>query len=463
MIAEPEIEPVTFRFTPRWYQRDLFKAMNPRTGPAKLHGCLIWPRRKGKDLTGLNFTVLKALKRRGAYYYFFPTYRLGKRVIWDGMDDQGIPYRDYIPGEIVEDENETELQITLTNGSMIYIMGADKIDRAARGTNVVGVVYSEFRDISPIVRRTIAPILGNNNGWELIITTPRGHNHLYDLTQLIASDPVLNAEWYYSKHTVETCAVDANDLAKSLAHIDLLRREGVPEEWIQQEYYTSFEGFQEGSFFGDALNRAYKEERICELPYLTHLPVNTACDLGTGMSFVTWYWQECRDWIHFIDYEELSEGGIPEFRKQLDQKPYIYGYHFAPHDAINTDVGSGLTRMETAQDLGIDWLKLPKIKRVGDRINAARIMFPRTKIDTGRCEVGLSRLLNYRREYDEFHEVYKEKEVRDKNSHGGAAFCYAAMGVSDVGQQLRHYGVAEMDFDEFGYDHLVKTAIDDYE
>jgi len=355
------------------------------------------------------------------------------------------------------------MQITLANGSMIYIMGADNIDRAARGTNVVGVVYSEYRDISPIVRRTIAPILGNNEGWELIITTPRGHNHLYELVKRIEADEVLKAEWHYSKHTIETCATSATDLKKSLKHIEMLRREGVPEEWIQQEYYCSFEGFQEGSFFGEGLNRCYKENRVLELPVLSHLPVHTASDLGTGMSFATWYWQEVGDWKNFIDYSELAEGGMPQFRMKLDEKGYVYGYHFAPHDIVNTEIGSGVTRIETAQSLGIDFLQLPKVKVIGDRINAGRIIMAQSRFDENRCFTGLSRLLNYRREYDEPAEVYKEKEVHDKNSHGGSAYCYAAMGCSEVGHELRLFGTAEMAFDEFSYDRLVKVAEDRYD
>jgi len=440
--------------------------MNPRDGLGKLHGCLIWPRRRGKDLTGLNFMVSKALRRVGNYYYFFPTYRLGKRVIWDGKDDQGIPYRSYIPGEIVEDENETEMQITLSNGSLLYVLGADNVDMTARGTNVVGALYSEYRDISPDVRRTIAPILANNNGWELIITTPRGHNHLYDLVQKITKDPVLKDAWYYDFHTIETCSLGPEDLARMLKEIDMMRREGTPEEWIQQEYYCDFAGFQEGSFFGEGLARVYRENRVCDLPVYAHLPVHTVSDLGTGLSFATWYWQEVGDWIHLIDFSELPSGGIPEFRHVLDQRAggmgYVYGDHFAPHDVKSTDIGTGHTRLETGMDLAINWLDLPKIKAVGDRVNAGRLLLPRCKFDITRCQMGLSHLLNYRREFDVERETYIEKEVHDKHSHGGAAFTYLAMSVSEIGASLRKYSQVETNFDEFDYNRKVRQFEDPY-
>lgn len=75
-----------------------------------------------------NLTVEMALREVGGYAYVFPTYALGKKVIWDSIDKNGLKFRDHIPKELIESENSQELKITLKNGSFIQILGSDTID-----------------------------------------------------------------------------------------------------------------------------------------------------------------------------------------------------------------------------------------------------------------------------------------------------------------------------------------------
>src|SRR5262249_9125228 len=139
---------VPYRFTPRDYQADAWRAMH--------EGCRravwIWHRRAGKDKTAFNFMIERAVVEPGVYYYFLPTYAQGKRVLWDGIvkDETGAAMRmlDHVPPELILKTIEDEMQITLRTvdskvNSIIQVIGTDKID-TIRGTNPIGCVFSEY-------------------------------------------------------------------------------------------------------------------------------------------------------------------------------------------------------------------------------------------------------------------------------------------------------------------------------
>jgi hypothetical protein len=411
---------------------------------------LVWPRRAGKDLTAINFMVARALERVGTYFYFLPTHKQAKRIIWDGMTDDGTRFRDYIPNEIISgDPNESELQIALVNGSIIQLVGIDTFDTSALGTNCVGAVLSEYSVQKPSGWDYIRPILAKNGGWAMFIYTPRGHNHGYELYDRNKDNP----DWAVSKLTADDI-VDQNGIRLIPASmIEAERRSGMPEEKIQQEFYTSFAGIQQGSFFADQCIDCENEDRIGSYPYDPDFPVHTVSDLGVGLKFVTWFFQVKQGRAFWIDYEPLESGGIPEFIKLLRDKKYRYGKHFAPFDIKSTETGTGQTRVETARRLGLYFIALPKLP-VADRIDAGRRIFPVSYFNKGPVshrlpeKSGWSSLLNYRREYNEDTKEYSDKEFHDWSSHGGSAFTYGAIAIRRFLGSMKGADQAQLDFDE---------------
>ncbi len=88
----------------------------------------VWHRRAGKDLSAfLGWMVPEAFRVTGTYFYVFPTYSQGKKIIWDGIDNAGIPILHYIGGFLglswkearnVISLNETELHIARCEGGL---------------------------------------------------------------------------------------------------------------------------------------------------------------------------------------------------------------------------------------------------------------------------------------------------------------------------------------------------------
>ena len=392
----------------------------------KKRGVLVWHRRAGKDKTALNFTISKMFPenggRIGTYYHFLPTYNQGKKILWDGMDFDGFKFIDHFPAQLVAHKSEQEMQVTLVNGSIYQIVGTDKMDNIV-GTNPVGCVFSEYALQNPKAWDLFRPILTENKGWAVFIYTPRGRNHGKTLYDMAANNP----EWFCEKLTIANTQREDGTPVITEADIDRERREGMDEELIQQEYYCSFEGYQEGSYYVKQLREA--ESRITRVPWIPQCPVATFWDLGIGDATAIWFVQRVGQEFHIIDYYETSGEGMAYYAKYLREKPYSYSEHWFPHDGDHKEIGTGVSRKETAESLGVAPVQIAPRLGVDDGINAVRLIFPRCYFDKEKCQQGLNALANYHKVRDEARQEFKAKPEHDWSSHGADAFRYFAVSV----------------------------------
>jgi len=423
----------------RWrsYQAEFIRAM--RGGCRR--AALVWHRRAGKDAAVLNWTIEAMLQRAGSYYYFFPTLKLGRRILWKGLQADGMPFLNHFPRELIIGEpNETEMSVKLARPdslggghSIFQVLGAKEIDESAIGTNPVGTVWSEFslahmNHAWDLVR----PILAENLGWAVFPFTPRGKNHGHKLWVLANEN---RGEWFTSLRTVEQTVRDgeneglrAGQPVVSLDVVDAERRAGMAEELIQQEFYCSFEGSILGSYFGDAIERMEREGRIRDGGssglWDRETLVDTAWDLGADDETVIGFWQTVeyrtgRQWLYLVDVhaERRNEGGIADYWRFLrNDKPYTYGQHEAPWDIKVQEWGSGSTRLQSASRLGLNF-NVGKKLSIADGIQAVRRMLPNLIVDGPRCQQWLTAMKEYHREFDEERMTFLDKPVHDGSSH----------------------------------------------
>lgn len=400
-------------FEPRDYQKPLLKAMDRGYRRA----VSIWHRRAGKDKTLLNLTVKKAFERKGNYYIYFPTSTLGRKILWQGMDRNGMPFMDHIPKDLRTKIREDEMRIELVNGSAIQVMGTDKAEVV--GPNPVGCVFSEYALQNPRAWDYIRPILAENEGWAVFNYTPRGRNHGWDLYCMALDNP----DWFCEVLTVN----DTGALPEEA--IDEERRSGMSEQLIQQEFYCSFDYGLEGAFYLKQINEARNDGRITHLP-IQKLPVHTAWDLGKKDSTAIWFFQLVGPEIHIIDYYENAGEDLEHYAKMLQEKGYLYGTHYGPHDA-RAERMSASSLEERARELGIDFTILQQDKDIFAGIEVARSTFPMCWFDKDRCSQGLNALMNYQKEWDEKHQVFRTRPLHNWASHGADAFRYLCRGVKE--------------------------------
>lgn len=402
------------------YQKDLYNCL--RDGYKRAIG--IWHRRGGKDKTLWNLTIKEALKRVGVYYYFFPTYTQGKKIIWDGIDEDGFRFLDHIPKEIRKGEpNGTELKVQLINGSIIQVIGTDNFD-SIRGTNPVGCVFSEFAFQDPRAWDVVRPILRKNGGWAIFNTTPNGENHAYDMFEMAQG----NDKWFSQLLTIDdTGILSEDDIAEE-------RAEGMSEEMIQQEFYCSFESGTVGSYYNRVIKQAIDDGRIGEYKYNPDYPVFTGWDVGVSDDTVIWFYQEIKDRLVFIDYYEFRDTGMGHYAKILADKPYTYARHELPHDARQRQKAEQADRIVDILggllDAPID--VVPQTSNVLSDINLVRATFPEIYIDQENCAVGIRALKAYHKEYDHKRKVFKNNPDHDWSSHPADAFRTAVLAYKGI-------------------------------
>ena len=150
---------------------------------------LIWHRRAGKDVFCLSKARQEAAKRIGAYVHFFPKHIQARRAMWQGVDPKkGARFIDVAFGDIEADRNNTEMFIEMMNGSTWQLLGSDNYDRVV-GANIVGAVFSEWALCDPRAWDYIRPMILENNGWAIFITTYRGRNHAWQMVQQLQDNP----------------------------------------------------------------------------------------------------------------------------------------------------------------------------------------------------------------------------------------------------------------------------------
>jgi phage terminase large subunit len=419
---QPDAITIPHNYTPWDHQWNLWEYFQ-RDVP-HLRGVGVWHRRAGKDISAVNLLGAKAMQRRGLYWHLFPTYQQGRKIAWDGMTSDGDRFIDTFPPDLVESVNNTNMKVTLKGGSIYQIVGGDDPD-ALVGANPVGIILSEWSLMNPKVWEYVEPMLLANGGWALFIYTPRGRNHGYDTYNNALEDP----NWYCEKITIADTKKPNGEPIITEEQIEGLRKKGVPEEIIQQEYYCSFDASLVGAYYGQQMMAAKNQGRIRQVPYDPHTQVHTMWDLGMDDEMVVWFFQEIFGMWHIIDLLAGSGEGLDYYIGELKKKPYMsnYGNHYAPHDIKVRELGTGKSRLEVAHSKGLTFTPVRKLD-LRDGINATRNILPICYFDEEKCAKGIRALSEYTKEWDEKKNVYKQTPLHDWTSHYADAFRTGAVG-----------------------------------
>lgn len=398
------------RFTLREYQKPLWRHIVSENGTRAV---VCAHRRAGKDAVCWNIVLAKAMERKGLYLYALPTYTQARKVIWEGIGKSGLSLFDHVPKELIAKKNDSEMKLELINGSLIRVVGADEYDRLV-GTNPLGIVFSEYALMNPRAWDFLRPILAENGGWCIWISTPRGHNAFYEVLQTAKEQ-----KWFWQVLTVD----DTKAIGPEMIQEE--RASGMTEDLIQQEYYCSFEASIQGAYFSEQIKDMRSQGRIRELPFDKDILVETYWDLGMRDAMAVWFGQRRGDWLDLFDYEERTGEGLQFWASLLEKKAkergFDYGTHYAPHDIVVREIGTGKSRLEVADSLGLVFDVVPRVEDKMDSIQKARMIFPRVRIDS-RLTYPIEALTQYHKKYDEERKVFASKPEHDWTSHCADAF-----------------------------------------
>jgi phage terminase large subunit len=404
--------------TPAWeaWERDGLKRL-----------LLIWHRRAGKDELALRMGAVAAAKKPANYWHCLPLYEQARKAIWEAVNPHSGRRRidEAFPPEIRKRTDNGSMTIELWNGSIWRVVGSDNPDSLV-GAPPAGIVFSEWALANPSAWAYLAPILLENNGWAIFITTPRGRNHVKTMLDMAQQSP----QWFTQILTPTETGFPIEKVEEQRAEYHSIFGQDAGDALIEQEYWCSFEAAVLGAYWGKEMVKAEKEGRICDVPFDPDMPVQTAWDLGVGDSTAIWFFQTLRGGIHVIDFYEASGYGADHYAEMLDkrrdERGYRYGKHWIPHDGRVKEWGSGKTRVETLLSLGYRPDVVP-LSGLDDGINAARQILPQCRFDKTRTADGLERLRAYKRKWDDDKKVFSNTPLHDWTSHAADAFRYLAM------------------------------------
>lgn len=311
----------------------------------------------------------------------------------------------------------------------VRLFGADNPD-AFRGLPFSGVDYDEYSQHPPNIHgEVVSKALADHLGFGSFLGTIKGKNQLYRTYESAKNDPAWFTLWQdvdMSLSTEEGATITAIRRAMQ-DDLDQIAKGLMLQSEYDQEWYLSPSAAIKGAYYGKLLEQAMKEKRVGKVPYDPALKVYDVWDLGKGAKMAVGMFQRFGRAVQMIDYHQGSESdGIPQIIAVLQQKPYIWGAHFAPHDVRATDLGTGKTRLETASALGWTFAVVPELS-VEDGINAGRLLFPRLWIDEQKCQLFLDAIGQYRQEWDEKRGMFRDAPLHDWASHPADMYRYASL------------------------------------
>lgn len=187
-------------------------------------------RRFGKSVLAVNQCIEKALaKQNQKIWYCSPLYKQTKEIAWNLFDF-------YCPKEFIHKKNESELKITLINGSEISLKGTDNPDSLV-GVGLNFCVLDEFPLMDADVwYKIVRPMMIDTKGECLFIGTPRGFTWSHELYTRSKTDT--DFESFFFK-TVDNTAIE--DIDKEVGKAKLEATSELDKIIFRQEYEASFE------------------------------------------------------------------------------------------------------------------------------------------------------------------------------------------------------------------------------
>lgn len=405
----------------RWYQEPLHRHLVSNLDARAIE---IAHRRWGKDEIALGATCEIAHKRVGSYWHCLPEYAQARKALWTAVNAHTGKRRIFeaFPEFLIDTMNDQEMFIRFKNGSTWQMIGSDRFD-ATVGAGVAGIVYSEWALANPSAWAYHRPMLEENNGFALFITTPRGRNHAKAMYDMAKNNP----RWFAEISTIrDTGALSEAQLDESLSEYIALYGEDLGRAQFDQEYLCSFNAAILGAFYAREMLAVRNEKRLKPLVPNPRYPVHTAWDIGVRDDTSIWWFQSYGGRLYILDCYTNSGAGVDHYAEICHSKPFKRGIDFVPHDAKVKEWGTGKTRVETMRQLGLNPQLVPNATKL-DGINAVRKTLPLCVFDPKCEDTGIAALEQYRREWDDDRKTFRANEVHDWTSHLSDAFRYLSM------------------------------------
>jgi hypothetical protein len=231
-------------------------------------------------------------------WFIAPTRSQGKGIVWDQLKARLMDLN------WVAKVNESDLTLTLRNGSEISIKSADAYDRM-RGFSVDFCVFDEFADMDPDVWTAVRPTLSDRTGHAMFIGTPKGTgNWSKDIYDMALSHPDSWRSWQYT--TLAGGRVSEEEVESARAEMD--------ERTFRQEYEATFETFAGRIFY--AFERANIQPFTVDQPEQILIGMDFNIDPMSAVIAV----RLSEDRLHIVDEIRMMSSNTQEMAAEIKSR-----------------------------------------------------------------------------------------------------------------------------------------------
>jgi hypothetical protein len=311
-------------------------------------------RRFGKTFLAIRELCYHARIPEQEVWYVAPTYKQAKMIVWRKLKQRLQDLR------WIKKANESELSITLKNGSTISLKGADNED-SLRGIGLDYLILDEFADIKPeAFYEVLRPTLADKQGKALFIGTPKGiANWAYDLYQMEHDSPDSWKSFQYT--TIDGGNVKAEEIEAAKKDLD--------ERQFRQEFLATFETYAGRIYY--SFDRVLNTEPPKETGTIDLSVIYTGWDFNIDPMSVVIAVRK-GDVLYVIDEIRMFSSNTQEAVEEIKQrypKSRIWAFPDPAARQRKTSAG-GTTDLTILQNAGFV-VKVPNAHTpVRDRINA---------------------------------------------------------------------------------------------
>lgn len=423
------------------------------------YASLWWHRRAGKDDVCLHRAAVASQERIGNYWHMLPQASQSRKAIWHAVDPRTGKRRidTAFPDRMRKKTLENEMFIEFKNGSTWQVIGSDNY-QALVGTPPVGIVFSEWSKAHPFAWAYLSPILLENGGWAVFITTPMGKNHAFNTHESFRQDPDCYTE---TLTALDTDVFTEGDLAgEKQRYIDIYGHT-LGTAMYEQEYMCSAEAAVLGAVYAEEIAAIRAEGRIFDF-LMAPAPVYTAWDLGRTDATAIWWFQVVAGEIRVLDYTEDSLKDIDCYVERIrgrkienDVAEWAYGHHkirwgaeiegikhrigydykmhFLPHDAAQQRLEARGVSIEAMVRKALSNVTVVRAQGLplSSQIAMARNALKRAYF-TPTAAKGLEIMSNYRYDYHEERRKLSDKPIHDWTSHCADAWRVLSVATADL-------------------------------
>jgi phage terminase large subunit len=234
----------------------------------------------------------------------------------------------------------------------------------------------------------------------------------------------------------------------------------IEKDHLQATDLSAFENVWEGkpkseisgAIYAAELKKAREDGRITKVPADRTRPVHTFWDLGFGDTNAIWFAQALPGGtFRIVDYEQCSGLTIADYVVKLQERKYMYGTDYVPHDGVDAMIHHRLTGDKTKSPemllraAGRKVIVVPKLL-IATGVNAVRTIFPNCWFDEDKCADGIQGLAHYQWSPETASGVQSRIPLHNWASHPADGFRTLAVGIKTPAAESKPAAAAEEEY-----------------